>query len=92
MCCPWEDNQLIYFRKITRSFLYNYSPPRNSHLPEPRPVLSDLADDPLVGEFLAGAGEGMWWREFAGDVLVEVGILEGRKERLVGDGDAGAGP
>ena len=36
-------------------------------------VLADLADDPLIGEFLAGAGEGVSGREFAGDAGIESG-------------------
>ena len=36
---------------------------------ERRFVLADLADDPLVGAFLAGAGEGVSGREFAGSLM-----------------------
>ena len=36
-------------------------------------ILADLADDPPIGEFLAGAGEGVAGREFAGDAGIEGG-------------------
>jgi len=55
-------------------------------------VLGDLADDPLVGQLLAGPGEGVAGGEFAGDGGVEAGVGQGGDEGRVGDGDAGAGP
>jgi hypothetical protein len=55
-------------------------------------VLGDGSNDPLVGESLAGPGEGMAGGEFAGDALVESGGAEGLDEVEVPDGEAGAGP
>jgi len=55
-------------------------------------VFADLADDPLIGEFAAGAGEGVPGGEFAGDVLIEPGGLECGDQRGVRDRHAAAGP
>lgn len=50
-------------------------------------VLGDLADDPLLGQLLAGAGEGVTRGQFAGDRLVQAAVAQGLNQVDVSDGD-----